>query len=165
MRVVDVLENLLTCAEEAIDPPVCRAFKNPGPNAPHDVCETGPNGTDGQLWVAHLTSQPGWPAPTGEPTTCATPFGEQFEMGVTRCAQGKLTDDGGPPDEDLVTADADQQEADRLALRNALLCCLGVEGKDLIIETWEATEPLGGCVGGVWTFTIRDAGCTCDSES
>lgn len=161
MRVVEVLDGLLECAEDQINPPVCRAFINPGPNAPHDVCSTGDNGSDGQLWVAHLSSTAGWPSPTGEPITCATTWAEQYELGIVRCAKGKVNDDGSAPPAELITQDAEQQEADRIALRDAFLCCLALEGKDLLVEGWEATEPLGGCVGGIWTIYVRDAGCDC----
>lgn len=162
MRVAEVLTELLSCALDEVDPPVCRSFKHPGANAPHDVCSTNSDGDDGQLWVAHLSGQEGWPTPTGEPTTCTTPWTERFEVGIVRCAQGVLEDDSTAPDEELVTADAEQQDLDRIALRTAFMCCLQLDGKDLIIEGWEATEPLGGCVGGVWTIAIRDDGCDCE---
>ena len=146
-----------------MDPPVCRSFKNPGEDAPHDVCESSRDGSDGQLWIAHLGSQPGWPQQDIEPTTCKTAWMEQIEVGVVRCAKSKLQDDGTPPTPEAVTEDAEQQEEDRLALRNAILCCSVIDGKDLIMVGWEPIEPLGGCVGGIWTFFIRDAGCDCGS--
>lgn len=161
MLLADAIDSILECALEAIDPPVCRSFKNPGENAPYDSCETSPDGGDGQLWIAHLGSQPGWPQQDIEPTTCATAWAEQIEVGIVRCAQSKIRDDGTPPAPDLVTADAEQQEDDRLAIRNAILCCSIVEGRDLIVVGWEPIEPQGGCVGGTWTMFIRDAGCSC----
>lgn len=159
--ILDKLQELIDCAVEQLEVPVCRTFVNPGPDAPHDVCSK--KGTaDGQMWVAHLNTQSGWPAPTGQPTTCATAFTDMVEIGITRCA-AKLTNQGDPPKETEVTADAYQQQEDRIALRNAILCCWSIEGKDLIIVGWEAIPPGGGCVGGVWTLEIRDGGCNCGS--
>ena len=165
MRTAKFLEALLACAEEEIDPPVCRAFWHPGPDAPHDVCETGAGGVDGQLWVALLTTNQGWPSPDGEPTSCASAWTDNIEIGIVRCARGKLGDDGAIPPADDVTADAQQQIEDRDALRRAILCCLDVENKDIIVEGWEAVAPLGGCVGGTWTLRSRHAGCDCTPES
>ena len=163
MRIRDALEQLLECAEAQLETPVCRSFINPGANAPHDSCEKGPNGSDGQLWVANIGSTAGWPQFTGDPITCATPFAETIELGITRCALGKLKDTAPwvPPAED-VTTDALQQQTDKLALKNAILCCWGVSGKDMLPPIWEPIEPFGGCVGGTWTIVLRDATCLCE---
>lgn len=162
------METLLECVQDALgsEYPVCRTFINPGPDAPHDVCSRSTiDGVevDGQLWVAHLTQTSGWPAPTGLPTTCATAFSNQIELGIVRCAEGKLTDQGNIPAADLITNDAIAQQRDRLILLNAILCCAPIEGKDIIVQDWTAIPPTGGCVGGVWTFYVRDAGCACSS--
>ena len=164
MKVLEVLTTLRECAVEQINTPVCRIFTNPGPDAPHDSCEKHANGSDGQMWVAHMGSTAGWPSQTGEPVNCATAWREYYEIGITRCA-AKIGDNQQAPKAEAITADAIQQEDDRLALRRALICCLTVEGRDLIIEDWTAIPPQGGCVGGVWTFYIRDAGCDCDTGS
>jgi hypothetical protein len=164
----EALETLLACAQDQINTPVCRAFWNPGANAPHDSCgQTIVDGVvhDGQLWVAHLTSAAGWPSPTGDPITCVTPFSETVEIGIVRCARGVLQDDGQPPPASDVTADAQRQATDREALKQAILCCWGVEGRDLLGLTWEPIEPQGGCVGGIWTLTLRNASCRCPEDS
>ena len=163
MQTVDVLRALLECAEDALTEfPVCRSFINPGDDAAHDVCSrSGEN--DGQLWVAHLGSTPGWPSPTGEPTTCTTAWAEQIEIGIVRCARGKVTDQGTAPTVEQIIEDAENQERDRLILRQVILCCMPVEGKDLVVRGWEPIPPQGGCVGGLWTFAVRDAGCACGS--
>jgi hypothetical protein len=161
MRIRDALEQLLECALDQLETPVCRSFINPGSNAPHDSCEKTADG-DGQLWVANITSTAGWPTTTTDPIICATPFAETIELGITRCAQGKLRDVSPyvPPPED-VTADAIQQQVDKLALKNAILCCWGVSGKDLLPPIWQPIEPFGGCVGGTWTIVVRDGSCLC----
>lgn len=82
MQILDALEQLLKCAKAQLSTPVCRAFIHPGPNAPHDSCEKA-SGSDGQLWVANLTGTAGWPTYTGNPITCATPFAETIELGIT----------------------------------------------------------------------------------
>lgn len=160
MALIHRLTELLTCAAESVEPSVCRSFINPGGEAPHDNCESCGD-ENGQVWVGHLGTTPGWPSPTGEPTTCATAWADEIEIGIVRCAQGKVQDDGTPPHEDDVTADAQTQEADRVALRDAILCCLGVDSKDLVVVGWEPISPQGGCVGGIWTILVRDGGCNC----
>jgi hypothetical protein len=162
MRVLEALQQLLQCAIDQLETPVCRSFINPGDNAPHDSCEAA-GGSDGQLWVANTSSTAGWPTTNSDPITCATPFAETIELGITRCAQGKLQDTSPyVPPPALVTADAVQQQVDKLALKNAILCCLGVSGKDLLPPIWEPIEPQGGCVGGTWTFVLRDGSCLCE---
>lgn len=158
--ILDKLVELLQCAEEQIDVPVCRTFINPGPDAPHDVCSKQRDGSDGQMWVGHLFSNEGWPVPTGLPTTCAAPFADQIEIGIVRCA-AKVNDQGEAPPADEVTADAYQQQADRIALRNAIQCCWSVDNLNIVIIDWTAIPPTGGCVGGVWTLSVRDGGCNC----
>jgi len=163
MRTVEVLEKLLACAVERISCyPTCRSFVHPGQDAVHDVCSMS-DGHDGQLWVAHLGTQPGWPSPTGLPTNCATAWNDVIEVGIVRCARGKVTDQGTAPHPNLVTEDAMIQERDRILLRQAILCCLPIESRDMLIQDWEPIPPSGGCVGGVWTFYSRDDGCDCDS--
>lgn len=165
----DTLFELLDCADELVFPAVCRSFWHPGPEAPHDICSVSTdsegNISNGQLWIGHALEQPGWPVPTGEPITCTTPFTETLELGIVRCAQGIVDDDGQPPDADLITADAQQQYEDRLALRRAILCCWSVEHKDIVLVQWDAVPPQGGCVGGVWTVQLRDSSCACGPES
>lgn len=169
MRTLDALTNLLECALEQLETPVCRSFINPGANAPHDVCEsvTDNEGVDfnGQLWVADINSVAGWPSQTTLPITCAVPYADQIEIGIVRCAQSVLDDVNLIPDADLLTADATQQQDDKDALKRAILCCWGVDGRDMLAPFWEPIEPQGGCVGGTWTITIRDASCVCPAES
>ncbi|MCA1806657.1 MAG: hypothetical protein LC687_02165 [Actinobacteria bacterium] len=160
----DALESLLECADEQLELPVCRSFVNPGSNAPHDVCSQTDYG-NGQLWVANLGTSAGWPTIAGNPITCATPFAEEIELGIIRCAESVLEDDGDIPDAAALTADAMRQQDDKMALKTALLCCWGVDGKDMLPPIWEPLEPQGGCVGGKWTVFIRDGGCVCPEES
>ena len=164
----DTLFELLECAEELVFPAVCRSFWHPGPEAPHDVCSASVdaegNEVNGQLWIGYIVEQPGWPEPTGEPMTCTTPFTVTLELGIVRCAQGIVDDDGNAPDADLITADAQQQYDDRIALRRAIMCCWTVEHKDIVLVDWTATPPQGGCVGGTWTVQLRDSTCACGPE-
>ena len=160
----DALSSLLVCALEQLEIPVCRSFVNPGANAPHDVCESSNNG-NGQLWVANLGSTAGWPTFTSAPITCATPFADQIELGIVRCAEGVLQDVTLIPDASKVTNDAMQQQDDKMALKAAILCCWGIDGKDMLPPIWEPIEPQGGCVGGIWTVSIRDGSCVCPTES
>lgn len=169
MQVRDALLGLLECAEEQLERPVCRSFWNPGDTAPHDICEVSKEVVDGevverdgQLWVGHLTDTAGWPTISSNPITCATPFAVSIELGIVRCAKSKLKDVTYIPAANLITEDAEQQEEDRIALKNAILCCWGVSGKDMLPPIWTPIDPQGGCVGGVWTVIIRDATCSCE---
>lgn len=163
MSILAAMQQLLECAIEQLDVPACRSFINPGDSAAHDSCEKDPKtGADGQLWVANLVGTAGWPTLTSQPITCATPFAETIELGITRCAQGKLRDQAPylPKPED-VTADAIRQQIDKQNLKNAWQCCWGVSGKDLLPPIWTPINPQGGCVGGVWTLILRDGTCLC----
>lgn len=171
MLIREALEELLQCAQEQLTMPVCQSFWNPGGNAPFDSCEETTQVIDGelvtasgQLWVGHITDAAGWPAQTTNPITCATPFAVTIELGIVRCAKGKLQDVDLLPDPDLITQDAQQQEEDRVALKNAILCCWGISGRDMLPPIWEPIEPRGGCVGGTWTVVVRDATCLCHVE-
>lgn len=165
-RLPQLLIQLLECAEARLSTPVCRAFIHPGPNAVWDNCEVSVDEEgverNGQLWVAHLTTVPNWPVPTGLPSPCPTQWAAQVEVGTARCQQGKLTDDLTPPDPDLVTADAALQQVDRNELLQAILCCWGLEEKDLVFDRWESFEPLGGCVVNRWLLRVRIGTCRCD---
>lgn len=158
----EALNNLLCCARDKLVVPVCRSFINPGGNAPHDVC-TAEDGKDGQLWVANLSSSGGWPSVTSNPITCAVPFAEVIEIGIVRCTKSDLQDTEFLPDPEDITADAIQQQKDKDALKAAILCCWEIDGKDMLSPLWEPIEPQGGCVGGTWTVTIRNASCDCNS--
>lgn len=166
-RLPELLTKLLDCAEERLSIPVCRSFINPGPNAPWDTCSTGVNGegveTNGQLWVAHLRTTPEWPVPTSVATPCSPlAWTAQVELGITRCQQGVTTDEqDGIPDADLITADAALQQVDRFELLQAILCCWGVEERDIVFDRWEAYEPSGGCVASRWILFVRVGKCAC----
>lgn len=160
-----LLQALRNCVVEKLEPKPCRSFIHPGPNAPWDVCEVNDaTGEDGQAWVAHLRTTPNWPAPTQVPQTCPHNDTAQFEVGVVRCAQGKLDDNGNPPPVEEIDADSEQQQQDRWALREAIACCFPIEGRDLLFVDWNATSPLGGCVGGMWNVLIKIGNCSCREE-
>lgn len=153
MSNLEVMNKLLDCAQTFIDP-VCRAFINPGPNAPHDVCSCEGTG-DGQLWVGNIDSLAGWP-PTAAPNmNCNMFFTEQIELGIVRCAKSVLVDVDYFPTEADMFADTEQQQTDKDALKKAILCCWGVDGRDILPPIWEPIPPQGGCVGGIWTMFIR----------
>lgn len=160
MNLINALHDLLDCVEGEIDLPICRKFVYPGLNAPHDGCQATLDG-NGQIWAGHGDTLVGWPAPSGLPTVCTTPLNETVELGIVRCQRSIVNDDGSAPDVDLITEDAQRQEDDRLALRRAIMCCWGVEGRDMIVEGWRPVAPQGGCVGGIWTFQFRMDGCNC----
>lgn len=168
--ILDTLQTLLECAVDALEEaevPVCRSFINPGNDAPHDICSAGFNSKgiaiDGQLWVAHLGTTSGWPSPTGIPTTCQAPWTDLIELGIVRCARAKISDSGTAPPAELITEDAENQERDRLLLRQVMMCCSAIDWKNLVVQDWDPISPQGGCVGGVWSFFVRDSGCTCGS--
>lgn len=165
MRIREALTTLLACAEGELETPVCRSFIHPGANAPHDNCQES-DGSNGQLWVAHITDTGGWPESSATPVTCRFPFAVTIELGIVRCAKGILKDgDDFLPEPEDVTADSLQQDDDRVALKNAILCCWGVSGRDMLPPQWTPIEPFGGCVGGAWRVVIRDSACLCAPPS
>lgn len=165
----DHLQSLRDCALDNVEPLPCRTFIHPGVDAPWDTCTSNEvDGTDGQLWVAHLRTTPGWP-PAARQASTPRPCEHQdtafFELGIIRCAKGVVRDDGSPPDEDNITADSEQQQADRWSLREAIACCFETDRRNVLMSEWVATSPLGGCVGGTWEIAVRIGNCSCQGES
>lgn len=150
------LTELLQCAETSLTVAPCRSFINPGPLPAFDVCEDG-----GQLWVAHVQITPSWPEPSGTPNRCGTNMTARVELGVLRCAEGVLQDDGSPPLAQAITNDALQQQLDRSELLTAIECCWSVDSMDYILDLWTPIIPQGGCVGGFWSLRLRVGGCAC----
>lgn len=154
------LNALLTCAEANLTLPVCRAFLNPGVIPAFDVC-TGDENGNGQLWVGVFQQTPNWPAGTGLPSACPTQWTAVIQIGVVRCVQGVIQDDGQPPDADLITNDATQQLLDRWELLEAIQCCWQIEARDMVFDFWQSIDPQGGCVGGYWQLRVKIGGCQC----
>lgn len=151
----DNLVDLLTCAEDLVDP-VGRAVVFPDAEAVFDDC------CDGTLWVRVDNIQPGWPEPEPQALPCSNGWTATIELGIVRCAAGTLDDQGNSPTAEQITADALQQNLDRSALSEAIECCWNVTSRTVAVESWVPLDG-GGCIGGVWTIRLRVSDCPCPS--
>jgi hypothetical protein len=164
---LQILLDYLLVALAECDRMVCRSSVNVESEVVWDnccTCDLGAGVTgDGQAWVnvasiAALTTMT-----NGQITKCGNTYEATVTVGVVRCA-ATLADDGSPPDEDVLTAQAQNILQDRAITTRAIRCGLGsvIEPDDWTMGEWTVLGPNGGCVGGLQTFTLRfaDAKCT-----
>ena len=134
----------------AVSPVPCRVAVYPGASVPWDSCGSQGCGDEknGQLWAALVSANV-----TGQGECRRITF--TANIGVVRCEQGSLRDDGSFPPVDLTEADATQQAVDADTIWRALTCCEARSDalRDLTLVSWTALGPSGGCVGGQWTAT------------
>lgn len=140
------------CAEVNADNSLCFCGIIVG-DAPYDVSgECG--GKCGQAWVRLVGAYP--QASLGEAdltdNNCRKALGLDLEIGVMRCFP--VSED--PPSEAELLLVSDQQVADMLAMRKAILCCDAFDG--VILGNYEPIGPEGegGLVGGIWQFAVGE---------
>lgn len=163
-RAKRLLDNV-DLALDRVNAPACRSFVAPGADAPWDTCCDCPAG-EGQAWVAVSRYFPteSFPDPAAGAHRChPREYAVELVAAVLRCAT--VVDDAGqPPSAAAVTDDARKVGRDRQALLEAILC--GYVGDDadpgeFRLGEWTPLGPLGGCVGGQWTLTVRAPYCPC----
>lgn len=127
-----------------LDPPPCRAGVYPGQEVPWDFCGGQCGGNDGQLFANLSGMDVRQEGPCQRITFTA-------EVGILRCA-APMADDGTPPSAAAISADADQQAQDADAIWNAISCCTdrSEDLRGIVLVSWRALGPTGGCVGGAW---------------
>jgi hypothetical protein len=110
----------------------------------------------GQGWVKLLNAYPAgdsFPEPDSV-GTCISLLGFEVEVGIVRCLP-VADDSGNPPSvEDNLLATRNQL-ADMAAMHRAIRCCLGTGDRNYVLGTYNPYGPLGGIVGGTWTFRIQ----------
>jgi hypothetical protein len=152
-----MLDQLLTCAEAAIDP-VGRAFIATGQVSWDDCC-------GGQLWVRLVSLESLAPNFAKLGATSLHPCGLEWTatvgIGVLRCSS-IVNDSGQLAPADTFTAEALQVLADEAAICQAIYCCEVLPLNRYDITRWDPLGPEGGCVGGEWTMTmqVNNYGCS-----
>lgn len=153
-------QDILATATAALDPKPARSLIQVGSQVAWDECECG------QLAVRVVSKTPVNPRSrrgggnAGVSTLCG-PVAWDARLGISiiRCVDG-MSDDGSPPKDRVITADASVMLADEWALEKALQG-LEVAGAVGVVQltTWNALGPEGQCAGGEWTAGLRVGAC------
>lgn len=138
--------------EQLQDEPPGRVILAPGANVTHDDC------CEGQVWVRVQRIDP----MTGRTPATTAPCGilgwvATLGVGIVRCA-AVLDDQGNAPTPEAVTVDTVGMNEDAAALVQGIMC----SGVVRSVEQWMPSGPMGGCVGGEWTCTVRYDVCRCE---
>ncbi|MER6632327.1 hypothetical protein ABT301_29605 [Streptomyces sp. NPDC000987] len=183
LAVHELTESVLACVCAALDEtatqvegqpgcPECRRCVVPG-TAAWDGCEDPCTGeASGQLTVnvtrIYPSTTSSFPSPdqtVRDLRNCQPPPVTAVELVVTllRCAPGP-TEDGCPPDCDLLSEAARVLHVDALTVYSALLCCLpatggGRRGRQFVLGQQRIIGPQGGCVGLEQTVTVALPAC------
>lgn len=112
------------------------------------------DGKCGQAWVRVVSIYPS--TRLGEANTearnCEVGMGADLEVGILRC--WPVEDDGEAVSPEVMIEVAQQQLADELSLRTAVICCESLE--NYILGMWNPVGPEGGLIGGFYTVYIGD---------
>lgn len=143
---------LNSVTDQLEDNPPGRVILSPGAAVTHDDC------CEGQVWVRVQRIEP----MVGRTAGTANPCGvlgwvAVLGVGIVRCA-AVLDDQGNAPSPEAVTADTVEMNEDSAALAQGILC----SGHARTIDQWLPSGPMGGCVGGEWTCTVRYDVCRCE---
>lgn len=161
--VLPVIQKALDCLIEqlaACGVPVAYASLVPG-STPGQLCCAATEDGDGQAWASARSIAPD----PGEGTNpCGWMYRVEAILAIQRCTP--VVDDQGifPSAEELDDA-ATQMYLDAAMMRQALVCCwpaaAGLDRDDWGLGAWTATDPSGGCAGGVQSFWFITNDCRC----
>lgn len=163
MALLTYAQALLDCTyvtlTEAGFPP-CTHYLAASPTPAIDNCCICSNGSDGQLWVSLVSTQPRDPF-RGQP--CGRDFQVEFTIGLTRCT-ASLKDDGAPPTPAEIQAAAEKMYRDRDLVLKAITCCFAEEF-DLDPEQWaigqfSSLPNQGGCQVFTQGLLLRTSDCS-----
>lgn len=157
-RVLDVLADPDTPeAGCPITPRPCRISLYPGDVVAFDTCQSDDcTEGDGQLWANLL------PATVENGGGGCAEVTVQAQIGIVRCAP--MPDAQGWVNPEAVQTAAFQQAIDADHILNTLTCCEELTRDERFVFTpvsWAPVPEQGGCVGGVWTVSLRLSVC-CD---
>lgn len=125
----------------------------PGQLVSYDHCGDGECG--GQTWVRAASVFPASNFPN--PDTDVNRWGTMavlVEVGTVRCAPQPEHADEFPTAEQYLDC-AREALADMAAMRRAICNYLTSIDRDFILGSYTPVGPDGGCVGGIWTVTVR----------
>jgi|SRR5688500_2246151 len=159
--VTQIATDLLGCLCDTLaqEPyvPVCRCYLKHSENLPPmDACDCActvgdpPVEGNGEAWVRVVEVGP---APSSR-SGCAGLLEIQLQLGVYRCIQGVVDEDGTIPAETTLTTDALDLLKDFGAMRRAVRCCDAISDYDPVIGAWRPVGPTGGCAGGTLMVTL-----------
>jgi hypothetical protein len=143
-------------------PPVCFCGIIPGDAVILDYCTSCDGDACGMAWVRLVSAGPliGSPMAVGAANTgvntCATLLVATIEVGIARCAP-MPDDDGAPPTMADQLAAAELHAADMAAVMRAIVCCPGLDQRNMLLLDWAPIGPEGGCLGGRWQVMVGEA--------
>lgn len=145
--------------------PVIRAFVAPGGPPPWDNCCDKAGDGEGQAWVQTERVYPtdNFPDEAVATRPCGpAEYAAILNVGVLRCAK-TVDDRGRPPTADRMTAEAVKNAHDRDTVLRAIMCDFldGYDDGEWTYPAWIPLGPDGGCVGGLWRFTVAAPSCPC----
>lgn len=125
----------------------------PGQLVAFDYC--GGDECGGQTWVRLSSLYPSNNFPATDPTlnTWGT-MAAVIEVGTVRCAPLPDRGDEFPTAEQYLDATREAL-ADMAAMRRAICKYLSSIERDFILNPYVPVGPEGGCLGGIWTVTVR----------
>lgn len=140
----------------------CEALEDSLGGAPAECCwVAGPpvvaDCCGGYAWVRLISAYPSVDFPAQDTDAHRCPLGTfaaNIELGISRCAPMPCGDT------ENTCCESELQVAlvlldDYARGRFALQCCLGLPGDAVVLGTWQAQGPEGGCSTGVLRATIR----------
>lgn len=137
----DVMVKVLASIE--LDPPVGRTVISPGISSVWDNC------CEGQLSLIINGI-----APKGDPS-CIVGWDVSITVEIIRCV-AVIDDQGTPPSQEQITADALALLDDSEALRDQLLQVPHEvpQVSRIALTGWQPQNPEGGCAGGSWSARL-----------
>lgn len=156
-----LLDCLCTQLVQTIEGPVCQCCLHSGLLVPMDACCDCGNG-QGQAAIRPVSVYPSTRFPiqdTGFDRCPAQTYAAVLDMSVYRCASTQ-DDAGNPPSCADQTADTLGLIDDMVAMRRAVVCCLGSNpDDDFVLGAWSPVPVTGGCQGGTMLVTVRIDDC------
>jgi hypothetical protein len=104
-----------------------------------------------QAWVRVMSVNPTATEESFEGGACSSELSVDLEVGVLRCLE--IPEDGDAPTATQVLMAATQAMEDMNAIYCAAMSC--EVWSAITAGQWTPDGPLGGQVGGIWTFTVQ----------
>lgn len=153
----DRLEVLAACLCEQLaeaDAETCFCGVIPGQAVPMDLMNRCDE-SSAECGMAYVRLAGAYPSsvigvPDQNPGNCGTGIGFDVEIGIYRCFP--LADDGGPPPAEEMDAAFRAQMVDLAVMRETVICCTWLDGKDFVLGNYQPYGPEGGIIGG--TFSL-----------
>ena len=151
----DVMAEILATADTKLtacgDGPLCWVGLRPGAAVPDEICDDG----CGQLTlhVIRVFQTDNFPNPADVTVGggCQYPLAATLQLRIMRCF-GDLDESGEPATPAAATTALNQQNADMMAMLEAINC--NAADRRTALADYTPEGPLGNYVGGYWTFDV-----------